>query len=124
MGNHINNVNEIPDVLTKRTEFTSDTEYAFWILALIQFPAAAVLYFAKSQNVVEIPSVEETELNDGNANNLEDTFQFNPEYLKKKFSEIPAKELTFLIATLVFLFEGLQVFSSILTTLKQTFLFI
>jgi len=111
-ANHLlpKDVGEIPDVLTKHTEFTSNTKYAFWILAFIQLPAAVLLLLVQKKNLVEIPFVDEAEIAEGDEKSLEqDPFQFNLSYLKKKFAEIPAKELTFLIAAMVFLFEGLQV---------------
>ncbi len=110
--NHLlpKDVGEIPDVLTKHTEFTSNTKYAFWILAFIQLPAAVLLLLVQKKNLVEIPFVDEAEIAEGDEKPLEqDPFQFNLSYLRKRFAEIPAKELTFLIAAMVFLFEGLQV---------------
>lgn len=97
-------VANVPEVLTKQTEFTSDTKYAFWILALIQLPAAVILFIVQKKNLVEIPSVEEAvEKNDSVP------IELSLDYVKKRFAEIPAKELTFLVSAMVFLFEGLQV---------------
>lgn len=98
-------VEEIPIVLSKETEFTSNTKYAFWILALIQLPAFFIMYTAKKKELIDSPSNEEEIIKV-----QEDSpFVFSIDYLKSRFSEIPAKELTFLVSAMVFLFEGLQV---------------
>lgn len=97
-------VEELPSVLSKETEFTSNTKYAFWILAFIQLPAFIIMYAAKKKELVDTPSNDEEVIKV-----QEDSpWVFSIEYLRSRFAEIPSKELTFLVAAMVFLFEGLQ----------------
>lgn len=95
-------VEKIPEVLTRQTEFTSNTKYAFWILAFIQLPTAATLLFLKRNNLIQEPVIEKSKEPD-------EGIRLNVEYIKARFTEIPLKELTFIAAAIVFLFEGLQV---------------
>lgn len=95
-------VEEIPEVLTRQTEFTSNTKYAFWILAFIQLPTAATLLFLKRNNLIQEPIIEKY-------NETDEETRFNVDYIKKRIREMPLKELTFIASAIVFLFEGLQV---------------
>jgi fucose permease len=102
INNHMaQQVEEIPEVLTKQTEFTSNTKYAFWILAFIQLPAAAFLVFLKKKNLVQEPVIEKS-------NEPEEGLRLNVEHIKTRIATMPLKELTFLASAIVFLFEGLQ----------------
>ena len=100
----IKDFGEIPQLMTIRTEFTSNTKYAFWILAFVQLPAVVILVLMKRLNIAEPPCEE-----DEKDSHIDSSFEFSIEYIKARFTEIPLKELTFLISVMVFLFEGLQV---------------
>ncbi len=106
-------ISQIPTVLTKRTEFTSDTKYAFWILAAIQLPAAFILFFAKKFRSIESLLESEETRGPNEQDNLikegSDFKFFSIDYIRSFFKNMPYVELTLLISFLVFLFEGLQV---------------
>ena len=90
---------DFPEVLTKRTEFTSNTKYAFWILAFIQLPASAILLFLlKKKKDTDILNMEDDETTEHEQSNDIMPFEFTVGYLKKRYAQIPAKQLTFLIS--------------------------
>jgi hypothetical protein len=86
------------------SEYTSNTKYAFWILALIQIPAAAILFFLSlnRNSLIHKQTIERS-------SSSGEIFEFSVDSLRKRFAEIPLKELTFIVSAIVFLFEGLQV---------------
>ena len=103
---------ELPTVLTKKTQFTSETKYAFWILAAIQLPAAFILFAAKKAGLIDVPE-EDSIAADESANGPEfidlTEGKTSSSYLISLLKKIPFAEMTILISSLVFLFEGLQV---------------
>lgn len=93
---------------TKRTQFSSQTKYAFWILAFIQLPAPLILFYLKksskySENYTDIEL--QTQENDQSSQN----FLLSLENIKKFFNNNPFFQLIVLMSLLVFFFEGLQV---------------
>ena len=102
---------ELPTVLTKKTQFTSETKYAFWILAAIQLPAALILFAAKKAGLIDVPEEDTGAAESANGPEFIDLSEGKPSsgYLITLFKKIPFAEMTILISSLVFLFEGLQV---------------
>lgn len=101
----------VPNILMTRTQFTSQTKYAFWILALIQLPAPLFLFvfmnrFDNLTNDTQLSSDEPK--NESDLNEAADSF-FSADFFKSLFNNIPVLQMTLLISFLVFLFEGLQV---------------
>lgn len=92
------------EAMTIDAEYTSNTIYAFWILALIQLPAAVILLLLKlkKNSLIHKQTIERTSSAQGIP------FQFTVQYFKARLAEIPLKQLTFLVSAIVFLFEGLQ----------------
>ena len=100
--------------LTHKTEFTSRTKYAFWILAAIQLPAPIILFVAKMLKKISddesLTTNEDTTRQNSEENFKEKIpFSFSISYFKSLFTNIHVLQLTLLISLLVFLFEGLQV---------------
>ncbi len=133
----------IPEMLKSKLHMRSKTKYAFWILALMQLPVPIILFIfkmTKSKNFIN--EFDEKELYKGDLNKNKDDyndlvdmdenrnlsfsekFQQLPfiiwEYLCKYFdNSMPVFKMTALMASMVFLFDGLQV-SNIVIDLNKT----
>jgi fucose permease len=104
------NYNDIlPKILNTKTQFTSQTKYAFWILALIQLPAPIILLAAKwRSNSESLPTYDNLEPTSSAENEISAGFSFSLEYFKSLLGNMPILQTTLLMSLLVFLFEGLQ----------------
>lgn len=104
----VNNSNEyFSNFQIKRNEFSSQTKYAFWILAFIQLPAPAILFYLKKlhQNSDNYTDIEQQPQENSDCHNS----LISIERIKNFFYNNPFLQLIILISILVFLFEGLQV---------------
>ncbi|CAF0884729.1 unnamed protein product [Brachionus calyciflorus] len=103
------------EILLSRTQFKSETKYAFWILALIQLPAPIILLILKLNSSkiknytdIELQTEEENANQKSNLENTSSSSSFSFEYLKSLFQNMPVLQMIILLSFLVFLFEGLQ----------------
>lgn len=107
----------MPSILLTRTQFTSQTKYAFWILALIQLPAPIFLfmYMARFKDLENDQLINDEEQQQGQqTSDLKDSSNsdaplFSLGFIRSLFSDLPMLQMILLISFLVFLFEGLVV---------------
>ena len=102
---------ELPDVLMVKTQFTSQTKYAFWILALIQLPAPIILGVFKlgAKNLSTYTDLEQNKGSGDEVGGESVSFAFSIDYLKSLFNNTPVFKMTLMVSLMVFVFEGLQV---------------
>ncbi len=100
----------VPDILMTKTQFTSQTKYAFWILALIQLPAP--IFLAMFMNRFE--NLNQQQTTKGEEDEEENYSMFSVSFFKSMLRNIPFLQMTLLISFLVFLFEGLVVFITVI----------
>lgn len=97
----------------KKNEFSSQTKYAFWILALIQLPAPAIIFYIKksNQNLDNYTDIEDQSQENNHSKFYDSLIKI--ENVKKFIYNNPFLQLIVLISIIVFLFEGLQVIKMI-----------
>lgn len=106
----------LPNILMSRTQFTSQTKYAFWILSLIQLPTPIILLLIKlsgknsrfNTNYYDLEKQDENKASN-DLNTAPQGSTFSIDYFKSLFDNMPELNLTILISLLVFFFEGIQV---------------
>lgn len=99
----------MPSILLTRTQFTSHTKYAFWILAVIQLPTPIFLFlymkrFNNNESQLNDDETEDLDLKDSSKESI-----FSLTIIQSLLNNSPVLKMTLLISFLVFLLEGLQV---------------
>jgi hypothetical protein len=100
--------NNYSSILDTKTEFTTKSNYAFWILSFIQLPVPFILLYSKLTGKLQHSSDVESQLHNDTTSNDKNK-KSSIEHLKFLFeNNLPVLQMTLLIAFLVFTFEGLQ----------------